>query len=262
MTDDEVELTGGNSNVSVVKVGDTVRRQMSRCSPTVHRFLQYLHEHDFTAAPQFLGIDDSNREILSYQDGQCLIDPEYWQDERYLISAANLLKRYHDATRQFVSDGHEVWGYVYPDQSRHEVICHNDFGVYNLIADEYSFVAVIDFDLAGPGPRIRDVAYAAYWLVPLSQRATDMQVAAKADVANGCSRLKQFCALYGVPVDAAFLDMVQEVLNYMGSMAAAVDSIGQEGAARLMEEGHVPHWQGEALAFKDYRPSIESSLAL
>ena len=27
---------------------------------------------------------------------------------------------------------------------------------------------LIDFDLAGPGPRLRDIAYAAYWLTPLS----------------------------------------------------------------------------------------------
>ena len=69
--------------------------------------------------------------------------------------------------------------------------------------------AVIDFDLAGPGPRLWDVAYAAYWMTPLSFHADRHGGAyAQADFADGSRRLKLFCAGYGIPADRALLETV------------------------------------------------------
>jgi len=260
MDEHEIPLEGGNANNGVVRIGNTVRREQNDFSQSVHRLLGSLESAGFTNAPKFLGIDDKHREILSYIEGSCSIEPEYWQDARYLTTAGELLKAFHDASNAYVASEDDNWAYEYPDKNKHDVICHNDFAPYNLIAESGEFVAVIDFDMAGPGPRLRDVAYAAYWLVPLSQQSVDMKEAALADIMNGSERLKHFCQLCGVPADKALLNMLSEVLVHMSNEQIMIEMIGEEAAARLEAEGHLAHWKREAIAFDEYRVSIEKNL--
>ena len=51
------------------------------------------------------------------------------------------------------------------------MICHNDFATYNLIARDGRLVGAIDFDFASPGPRLWDLAYLAYRIVPFAEDA-------------------------------------------------------------------------------------------
>lgn len=260
MKDIEIELTGGNSNSSVVRVANTVRRSIGKSSPAVHRLLRFLADQGYQGSPRYLGEDEQGREILSYIQGSCKIDARAWMSEDILVSAATLLKGLHEATAQYpIKDG-ETWGYEYPDPNQHETICHNDFGLYNVVIDDNACVGVIDFDLAGPGPRIRDVAYAAYWFVPISQRALDMKSYAIADVENGCRRLKRFCNICGVNLDLMFLQMISEVLHDMADENLMIRQIGTKQTAVLKSQGHLDHWSGEALAFDRYQHTLAAIL--
>lgn len=256
----EESLTGGNVNNEVVKIGDTVRRTCSLASPAIHRLLNHLDASNFDHAPSFLGVDEKGREILSYKEGECTIKPNYWLEEPYLISAATLLKQFHDATATFVAEPDDKWAFTYPDVSKHEVICHNDFAPYNLISNHNKFTSVIDFDLAGPGPRMRDIAYAAYWLVPLSVRNDDMQDAALEDARDGSRRLRLFCSSYGINADVALLDMVSEVLVQLSDEKVAIDLLGQSAAERLKAQGHLDHWQQENMAFREFKRSLQPNI--
>ena len=261
-TSDEeaIPLSGGNSNDGIVRIGDTVRRTMKPERQSVHRVLSFLHENGFKACPQFLGIDDQGRETLTFIEGNCSINPDFWKSEPYLTSAAKLLRAYHDAVAPYEVRDDEQWSYEYPDKSRHEVICHNDFAPYNLIYDETGFTAIIDFDLAGPGPKIRDIAYAAYWLVPLSFNADDMKPFSIQDANNESQRLHQFCNTYGIRADNELLDMVSEVLHYMADESVMIKSIGEAATARLKADGHLDHWSNEAISFDRERAIIENNL--
>lgn len=66
---EETPLTGGRSRTGIVRVGDTVRRPLHDRSAWTHRVLRRL-EGAPIIAPWFLGIDDQNREILSYLPGR------------------------------------------------------------------------------------------------------------------------------------------------------------------------------------------------
>src|SRR5215211_2112417 len=90
-----------------------------------------------------------------------------WSDEA-LTDAVRLLRRLHDATLGYSAPEGDEWQLAYPDPTRHEVICHNDAAPYNTVFVDGRPRALIDFDTAGPGPRIWDVAYAAYTFVPLA----------------------------------------------------------------------------------------------
>lgn len=260
MEDSEVKLEGGNANSTVVKIGNTVRRAMGRSSPSVHRLLRFLEIQGYQGSPRVLGIDNDGREILTYLAGSCSITKQAWTNQSILLSAATLLKKLHDATETYACTSNDKWAYEYPDEQRHEVICHNDFGLYNVVINENMCTGVIDFDLAGPGPRIRDVAYAAYWFVPISQRAIDMKPYATKDVDAGCKRLKQFCSICDVDANGVLLNMISEVLHHMADESAMIRAIGAEKAVQLKHDGHLEHWSGEALAFDQYRGSIETEL--
>ena len=260
MNDDEIELKGGNSNACVMKVGNTVRRAMGKQSPTIHRVLQFLAINGFKGSPRFIGIDGKGREVLTYLHGSCQISEKVWISEEVLLSAATLLKEFHDVIARFPRNSEDIWGYEYLDKNRHDTICHNDFGLYNVVVNDSICSGVIDFDLAGPGPRIRDVAYAAYWFVPISQNALDMKPYALADVDNGCERLKKFCEICNVSANYEFLDMVSEVLHDMADEDMMIRMIGAEQTQRLKSDGHLKHWTNEALAFVKYRSRIELEL--
>lgn len=260
MAEKEIPLTGGNVNDGVVQIGNTVRRKMSRVSSTVHRLLHHLQEKGFSGSPQFLGIDDKNREILSFLEGETGIPNSIWQTDAPLIATAKLLREYHDATLDFMAPESAVWGYCYPDSKRHEVICHNDFAPYNFIYHHQLPYAVIDFDLIGPGPRLRDVAYAAYWMAPLSFHSEDQKEFTIADMQNGSRRLHLFCETYGIKMEPSLFDMVTEVLTAMGDEQRMQDILGIESAARLKDEGHLDHWQKEALFFQKYRSQLELNI--
>lgn len=260
MSDPEISLAGGNVNGPVVRVGGTVRRALTPASPTIHRLLRHLEAKGFSASPRFLGIDEQQREILSFLEGETGIPPAIWQGDDPLIAAARLLRAYHDATLDFVPPEAPVWAYAYPDPTRHEVICHNDFAPYNFVYSAGIPTGVIDFDLAGPGPRLRDVAYAAYWLVPLSFHSADQKAFAQADLQQGSRRLRLFCATYGIAAGDGLLEMIGEVLAFLGDAQAMRGIVGEAAAARLKAEGHLAHWQGEALAFEGVRGWIEANL--
>lgn len=257
---EEIPLTGGNTNSNVVRIGNTVRRAMTKVSPTVHQLLLHLESKGFTRSPRFLGIDDQQREILSYIEGEASFSAELWQNDSSLVATANLLRNYHDATLDFVQKEGLVWGITYPDSSRHEVICHNDFAPYNFIFQAQVPYAVIDFDLIGPGPRLRDIAYAAYWLTPLIFNSSDKLHFTEADIKDKSRRLHLFCKTYGIQADKALLDMIHEVLCFMGDKKKVEEILGSDVASKLEHEGHLEHWQKEAQTFLENRGRLSANL--
>ncbi|MBN8880879.1 MAG: aminoglycoside phosphotransferase family protein, partial [Salana multivorans] len=70
MTDVEIPLPGGDVTDGVVRVGDTVRRPIGDHSALVHRVLRHLEDAGFAGAPRLLGVDDRQREILTFVDGE------------------------------------------------------------------------------------------------------------------------------------------------------------------------------------------------
>lgn len=260
LPENETPLSGGNVNSGVVRVGDTVRRGQTTASPAIHRLLEHLERENCSVCPRFLGIDEDNREILTHVEGDTGIRPDLWKHDRPLIATARMLRAYHDAAQSFVAQGDEYWAVIFPDPDRHEVICHNDFAPYNFVFSDSVPQAVVDFDLAGPGPRLRDVAYAAYWMAPLSFHASDMKPFAETDLRDGSRRLKMFCQAYGIPADEDLVEMVSFVLEQMADPRSVAAAVGDAAMHNLTLGGHLGHWQAESEAFECHKTALMNAL--
>ncbi len=226
MQEREEILTGGNMT-AVVRVGDTVRRTAGPWTPTVHAFLRHLRAAGFRLAPEPLGLDEQGREILTLLPG---VAPTYplpayvWTDAT-LGAVASTLRAFHDAGAGFVATEGAAWRW--PPAEPAEVICHNDFAPYNLMFEDGRLTGVIDLDLVAPGPRIRDVAYAAYRFAPLTDPANPDVPFRGAD--EQARRLAAFCEAYGDPrirpgeVTRAAADRLRELVAFIEAGAAAGD---------------------------------------
>lgn len=123
--------------------------------------------------------------------------PAWMWSDAVLVAATALLRRLHDATVGFRPVDPQ-WRLAAHEPA--EVICHNDYAPYNLVFDGRALAGAIDFDTASPGPRVRDLAYLAYRLVPLTA-AENPDAPATAE-AERDRRLELLCATYGAPADA------------------------------------------------------------
>ena len=150
---EEFWLSGGATAEAVVRVGDTVRRPPGKNADLMRDVLLHLERAGFDAAPRWLGVDEQGRDILTWIDGETFTergqmhpyigDPSVrvtFADEQ-LAAALRLLRLYHATFGE-------------------EVICHGDFGPWNIVWRSEMPFALIDFDDVYRGDPTEDVAYA------------------------------------------------------------------------------------------------------
>jgi Ser/Thr protein kinase RdoA (MazF antagonist) len=218
----ETPLTGGWVTAGVVRVGETLRRPTGWSTPFVHALLRHLEHVGFDDAPRVLGVDEQEREILTFLEGEVPSDCRaiIW-DDRQLAAAARLLRRFHDATA-----GTELAG-------SHEVVCHNDFGPWNLVWRQGLPAAIIDFDEAAPGSRMDDLGYALW-------KHLNLGLVDLAPVEQG-RRVRLMTSAYG---SAAGHDVLAAIERAQARMAGKIEAAtpGDPRAEALAQLRGERHW--------------------
>lgn len=188
--------------------------------------------------PRWHGVDNDRREILDYLPGTVGNYPlsADVRSDRALVTAAQLLRRIHDASADLAHSLTQGWHA--PPLEPVEVICHGGFAPYHCVFHGQEAVGAIDFDYAGPGPRRWDLAYALYRFAPLTHPANADGFGGLQEQAR---RTSLFLRSYGCrPTERQ--DAVRTVAPRLQSPAdllsrSAAD--GDENFQHAVDEGHM-----------------------
>ncbi len=240
MTDlEEHELAGGNLS-RVVRVGDSVRRPAGDWTPAVHALLDHLERKGFEAAPRARGLDEEGREILSYLPGDCVGDEKPWPawcwTDETLVGVARLLRRYHEAVADFAPPPDAHFRLASRPLTPREIVCHNDVAPYNLVRGPDGRLALIDWDVAGPGPAVDDVAFAARSFAPLHPDDECRRLGFRA-LDDRPRRLRLFLDVYGLEGRGDFLERVHARLVASIERITAAAERGERAFQQLIANG-------------------------
>lgn len=233
----EEKLPGGNAGTAVVRVGDTVRRPSGPWSRSVHALLRHLNDVGYQAAPRTLGFDDLGRHVVEYIEGAVFMPFEPDDPIDAARRAGALIRELHDACAGFTPPADAQWNVVIAPDAE-DLVIHHDLAPWNLVVNDSRWV-FIDWDNAGPGSRLWDLAYAAHGFVPLNPHTRPSSAAQRlAALAEGY-RLDQSgrdrLAALLVPRIMSMYDLLRE-----GHQTAA------QPWARLWSEGHGQAWLNDA----------------
>lgn len=248
----EEPLLGGNAGVAVVRVGDTVRRPTQPWSKSVDALLNHFESIGLEGVPRALGYDDLGRQVLSYIEGYVDPDPSDLDLAR-VSQVGELVRQLHDGAESFRPPSRAVWN-VLIDPDEEELICHHDLAPWNLVRTE-SRLTFIDWDGAGPGSRLWDLAYAAHGFVPLSPRSglSDDEAA---------KRLLALVNGYGLGAAARpdFILMMGPRIRSMYEFLKESHDRAFEPWSSLWLEGHGSAWFEDAVYTDERRPVWQKAL--
>ena len=246
----ELPLRGGALH-EVFRVGDTVRRPWGPWTPTVHELLRHIRAGGFDLAPEPLGRDESGREILRFLPGDTVGWNVPWPDwiraEELLEEVGSALAAYHRAVADFRPSGVVPWQSGPAPLGAEEIVCHHDVAPYNIVASGGRLQGIIDWDLAGPGPAVSDLAFAAWQWVPLHGPMVAAVLGWQEPV-DRARRLQRLLAAYGLEDTVGFIDAVVTRIRYNRSVMLAKAAAGDTAYRALVEQGHVAGMD-EALGF-------------
>ena len=243
----DIEVLQDDPHRRVVRVGQTVRRPLHPWSATIHELLRHLADVGFPYSPRVLGLDEQGREVLSFIAGDS--GPAGWGrvvDDAGLVAMARLLRDYHQAVQGFRPSEDAVWAGRSGVPGAGEVVCHGDFGPWNLVWQGTRPVGILDWDYAWPQPKIHDIAYALEYVAPFRDDQECRRFLRYPAPPDRRRRLERFAEAYGLTstdglVDAV-IDQQQLVLDRARLLAAEgrqpqlawqADGSLEEGAQRV-----------------------------
>lgn len=201
----EIPLEGGDVTEGVVRVGATVRRPRGENAELAEALLAYLESLGFTGAPRFLGVDDQGRQVLDFVDGEVAGRPwpTWLADDDRVVSVARLVRAFDDAAHGFglpagLPEPADLPGMPASVAGPPTFVGHMDITPENVVFVDGRAAALIDFDLARPTDRAREVANLLLWWAPLMPAADRENAVREVDE---CHRAALIVDAYGL--DAA-----------------------------------------------------------
>ena len=238
--------SGGVWRIAAPGGGFRVHRPTGPWTPAVHALLDFLRAEGLSGIPRVHGFDDEGREVLDYLPGDTL-DPEISRPgDRALVDAAAWLRRFHDTVRGY-DPGEVEWRQGARAIGPGEVICHNDPGVANWVVGDGDFVGMIDWDRAGPGRPLDDLAFLCWSAVPLLREVP---------AADAARRIALAAEAYGGVAPAALLEAVDARMELISERWRVGIERGDPGTIALRDSGIMDRHTRRVRAFGERRGRI------
>jgi phosphotransferase family enzyme len=228
----------------VIRVGGRVLRSAGWWTPAVHELLNHLQDRGFRYSPRVLPTEERSLETLSYISGEAgAIGWARVVDLDGLRQFARLLRRYHDAVKGFRPRAASIWATADRPLGPGEIICHGDFGPWNVVWRKGRPVGILDWDFAGPGRPIDDVAYALEYCAPFRDDDSAMRWLGYSRPPDRRRRIEVFFDGYGGDVPPDIVDQVasRQLLDISRVAQLAVRGVEPQAtwvATGLMDELH------------------------
>lgn len=238
MSDEHVLQNG--SHRRVVRVGDTVRRPVHPWTPAVHELLRHLEGVGFPYSPRVRGIDEEGREVLTYLEGES--GPQGWAkvvDDTGLVTFARFLRQYHDAVAGFRLSEGLSWCTGERGPRDGEVVCHGDFGPWNIVWQREVPVGILDWDYARPADRSHDIAYALEYVAPFRDDAECLRWLRYPGPPDRRHRLELFADAYGLTSTDGLADAVIDVQEAMIKQVRGLAARGLQPQVRWVADGYL-----------------------
>lgn len=246
------ERLPGGFVTEVVRIGGTVRRTPPARAEVVTALLRHLAATAPGLAPRYLGVDEQGRQVLTHLAGRVpwrdREDPAFFADPA-LTRLAELIRALHDACA-----GSPLAGDA-------ETVCHRDLSPKNTVYRDDPVgplpVAFLDWDLAGPGRRIEDVAFAGWHWAALG---------GDADPAELARRCRLLCDAYEAAAPGVSLprgELVAVMLDQLDGTWRGIDAGAdrdEPGMRRLRAAGAVDAVRGWHDWLLRHRPTVETAL--
>jgi hypothetical protein len=220
------ELFENSEHRPIAHIGDTVHRPTHWWTPAVHDLLNYLESANFPYSPRVLGFDDVGREILSYIEGESGKDG--WRKittDRGLANFAKLLRSYHDAIAGYASPAGAEWAYSPNILKPGEIMCHGDFGPWNIAWRGDEPVGILDWDFVLPAKPEYDIFYALEFAAPFRDDETTLKWHHFTTIPDRKHRIKVFLKAYGIELS----DIVANVASVQRTGIEYVQYLANRG---------------------------------
>jgi Phosphotransferase enzyme family len=184
-----------------------VVRRSGWWTPAVHALLGYLERCAFPFSPRVAGTE-GDCEVLTFIPGDS--GPAGWAKvvpEDGLRAMARLLRAYHDAVAGF-GPPEAQWATCRGAPGTGELICHGDFGPWNVVWRGAEPAGIIDWDLAGPRSPMHDIAYALEYCTPFRDDEECIRWLGYPGPPDRSRRLALFAEAYGLAPAASLVDEV------------------------------------------------------
>jgi hypothetical protein len=227
------QLLDNNPTRAIERIGGTVHRPTHHWTPAVHALLNYLESVGFKYSPRVLGFDEQGREVLSYLTGES--GAAGWTkitSDEGLRKLANLLREYHEAIAGFKPESNAEWACAIGAPKQGEIMCHGDFGPWNMVWENNEPVGIVDWDLVVPSPARFDVLYALEYSAPFRDDETTLKWHHFEEVPDRKHRIEVFAKAYGLK---ELGDVVSDVATMQRTVAGYEKQLAERGIQPQVE---------------------------
>lgn len=236
-----------------------MRRPFAPWTPGVQALLAHLRAAGFRLAPEPRGRDDLGREVLGWIEGStvgwALPWPAAVRSEGMLTAVGSALRDLHRASTGFVPPADASW--QWPGEGT--VYCHNDLAPYNVVLDGESLVGIIDWDQAGPGQPVSDLAFVAWQWVPLHGPWVTQLTGWTSPPQRG-RRLRLLLDSYGLSNRAGFVDSVVARIEFNRAVMLEQAAAGDPAYQALVDQGHVAGMDEALGALVEDGPALQAAI--